>query len=135
MTGRMRACLAVACLLAATACFRDSPTEPGPIDRQVTLAPGQSANIEGAGILLRFVGVTSDNRCPADVICIVAGSATVQVRVVAQAGSRDITFETGAPKPATHDGLTLELVQLQPYPLSTSPIRDDDYRATLRVTR
>jgi hypothetical protein len=128
--------MGVLCLLLVTGCFLDSPVDPGPIDQQLTLAPGQSATIEGTSLSLKFIGVTGDNRCPADVVCILGGSATVKVQVAAASGgSRELTFETGDLKPVTHDSWTLELVQLQPYPFSATPIRHDDYRATVRVHR
>jgi hypothetical protein len=132
----MRALGAVVCLLLVTGCFLDSPTDPGPIDQQVTLAPGQSDSIAGTNLSLKFIGVTGDNRCPADVVCILGGSATVRVQVsTGSAASREVTFETGELKPVTYDSWTLELVQLQPYPFSSRTIQPEDYRATLRVKR
>ena len=132
----MRALAAVFGLLLVTGCFLDSPTDPAPIDQQLTLAPGQSASIEGTSLSLKFIGVTGDNRCPADVVCILGGSATVKVQVAAASGGpRELTFETGDLKPIVFDSWTLELVQLQPYPFSAQPIQPGDYRATLRIQR
>ena len=136
-TIRMRLLTALLCLLAVTGCYRDTPTAPGPVDQQFTLAPGQSTTIAAAGLRVTFEGVTGDSRCPADVVCIQAGSATVRVTAaaVASGARRDLTFETGDPQPAVYETLTLELVQLAPYPFSSSPIRPEDYRVTLRVRR
>lgn len=107
-----------------------------PIDRQLTLAPGQSAAVPGTGVSLLFTGVAGDSRCPADALCILGGSATVRLQAAGAAGARqDITFETGNLQPARYDGLTVELVQLAPYPFSSSPIKPEDYRATIRITR
>ena len=132
----MRAFIAALCLFAVTGCFLESPTEPGPINRQVTLAPGQSDTIRGTDLSVRFNGVTGDNRCPADALCVLGGSATVKVELRNGSGSpREVTFETGDLKPVEHDSFTLELVQLLPYPFSATPIRHEDYRATIRVTR
>jgi hypothetical protein len=131
----MRASSLLFCLFAVTGCFRESPTEPGPINQEVVLAPGQSATVEGTVLSLKFVGVTGDSRCPADALCVLGGSATVKVEVSGSGGSRELTFETGDLKPITYDAWSLELVQLTPYPFSASPIRHEDYRATLRVKR
>jgi hypothetical protein len=38
-------------------------------------------------------------------------------------------------RPVKHGDLTIELVQLSPYPFSSRTIQPDEYRATLRVTR
>ncbi len=132
----MRAFVAVFCLLLGTACYRDSPTDPGPVNQEVTLAPGQSASIEGTTLSVKFNGVTGDSRCPADALCVLGGSATVKVQVASGSGDpRELTFETGDLKPVTFEGWTLDLLQLAPYPFSATPIKPEDYRATLRVQR
>ena len=131
----MRTFLAAFCLFAVTGCFFGSPTEPGPVDQVVTLAPGQSASIPGTSLTLKFEGVTGDNRCPADALCVLGGSATVKLKASAPAGERPISFETGNLEPVEYGGLTLELTQLAPYPFSATPIKHEDYRATLRVAR
>jgi len=38
-------------------------------------------------------------------------------------------------QPVVHEGLTIALVQLMPYPFSAKTIAPDEYRATLKVTR
>jgi hypothetical protein len=131
----MRTLLAAFCLFAVTACFIESPTEPGAVDQTVTLGPGQSASITDTTVTLEFEGVTGDNRCPADAMCVLGGSATVKVEVASSSGNRTLTFETGKLEPVEYGGLTVELTQLAPYPFSASPIKHEDYRATLRVTR
>ena len=98
------------------------------------LAPGQSASITGTTVKLTFEGVTGDNRCPADAMCVLGGSATVQVEASSSSGKRTLTFETGKLEPVEYGGLTVELTQLMPYPFSATPIEPEDYRATLRVT-
>ena len=130
----MRTLLAAFCLFAVTGCFVGSPTEPVRIDQTVTLAPGQSASITGTTVTLKFEGVTGDNRCPADAICVLGGSATVKVEARSSAGPTTLTFETGNLEPVEYLGLTVELTQLMPYPFSATPIQHEDYRATLRVT-
>jgi hypothetical protein len=132
----MRVLAAVLCLFVVTACYQESPTRPGPIDQEMTLGPGQTAAIERKNLSLRFDGVTGDSRCPADALCILGGSATVKLTVTGRSGaSREIRFETGLLKAVAHDSITLELVQLAPYPFSATPIRHEDYRATIRVKR
>src|SRR5690349_5122674 len=64
------------CLLLATACDDKSPAGPSVgFDRQVTLAPGETARVDGSAVQLQFVDVTGDSRCPADVFCIQGGDA------------------------------------------------------------
>lgn len=89
----MRTFMAAFCLFAVTGCFIESPVDPGPVDQTVTLAPGQSASITGTTVTLTFDGVTGDNRCPADALCVLGGSATVKVDARSSSGSRSITLK------------------------------------------
>jgi hypothetical protein len=134
----MRRLPAILCLLAATACHRDSPNTPsGPVDQQFVLAPSQTQTVRELDLGVRFEGVTGDSRCPGDAICIQGGDAVVRVRVVPSEGSeRTYELHTGDMKPVTHGDVTIALVELMPYPFgSLPPIQPNDYRATLRVTR
>lgn len=122
------------CLLAATACLKNSPTAPSPIDEQIVLAPGEQASVDG--VTLRFEGVLGDSRCPADALCVLGGDAIVKVRVTSGSGApADVELHTGDMKPVTRGDVTIALVQLAPYPFSAHPIDPKDYRVTLRVTR
>ena len=38
-------------------------------------------------------------------------------------------------RPVQHDGRTITLLQVAPYPFSTRPIQPQDYRVTLKVSR
>lgn len=134
---RMRRTAMLLCLLAATACDEKSPANPsGPINQQFVLAPGGTAAIDAAGISVRFMGVLSDSRCPADAICVTAGDAVVRIEVIRpSAGRSQYDLHEADKKPATHGDLRIALVQLEPYPLSARTIPQSEYRATLRVTR
>ena len=105
-----------------------------PVDRQITLAPGQSVTV-GDSIAIRFVGVHGDSRCPADAMCIQGGDAVVRVQVTHDREAHDVDLHTGNMQPATTGDVTVTLVQLTPYPFSSRTIRPDEYRATLRMTR
>jgi hypothetical protein len=123
------------CLVLVTACA-DSATGPStPIDAPFTLRPGESRRIEGESLSIRFVGVFGDSRCPADAICIQGGSAEVRIAVTSGLAAEGYTLHTGTMAPVEHGGLTIALVELAPYPFSSSPIAPGDYRATLRVSR
>jgi hypothetical protein len=131
----MRPFVFLLCLLAVTACD-ESPSGPTTsLDTEFTLAPGQSMVIEGASLSVRFNGVSGDSRCPADAFCIQGGSADVRITARSDRSSTDYALRTGDMRPVQHDGLTIALVQLSPYPFSTRTIAPDEYRATLKVTR
>ena len=87
-----------------------------PLNQQFTLAPGETAVIEGTGLRLQFVRVMGDSRCPADAFCIQGGDAIVLVRAVERTGTRDYDLHTGNSQPAAvdHGGMRIALAQLQP---------------------
>jgi hypothetical protein len=127
------------CLLAATvvtACD-ESPTGPTVIiDQRFTLAPGETASVQGYGVRLRFEGVTGDSRCPADALCIMGGDAIVRVSASGDAASLSLELHTGDASRAsvTYGNVKVALVELQPYPFSSRTIDPGDYRATLLVS-
>jgi hypothetical protein len=131
----MRAVLVLSCLLLMTACNEGQTSPTAPLDAEFTLAPGDSRRIEGEAATLLFVGVTGDSRCPADAICVQGGSATVSITMASGPGARPYELRTGDMQPVVHDGLTIALIELSPYPFSARTIAPDEYRATLKVTR
>jgi hypothetical protein len=129
--------LGACCLAAVTACEDKSPTAPTvPLNQQFTLGPGQTAVIEGTSARVQFLRVSGDSRCPADAVCVWGGDALVHVRVT-NTGTGEYELHTGdsARAMATHEGLRIELKQLQPYPFSARTIEQNEYRATLVVAR
>ena len=135
----MRRLLVLFCLLLATACDEKSPTGPTvPLNDRFTLAPGEAARVDDAGVRVQFVEVTGDSRCPADAICIQGGDAVVHVRVFDASGApAAYRLHTGdqARAHAMHGPLRVTLQELQPYPFSSRQIAPGDYRATLSVSR
>ena len=131
----MRVVLAFA-LLALVACD-ESPTTPTVgLNQEFVLAPGEVAKLADTGLGLRFVEVRGDSRCPADAICITGGDALVRIEVLSfGGGAQAYDLHTGDGRPVAHEGFTIALVNLAPYPFSTKTILPDEYRATLRVTR
>ena len=112
-----------------------SPTAPTiPLERQFTLMPGERVRVADTSISVQFERVDGDSRCPADAICILGGDAQVRISVHDD-GRATIPLHTGDLAPVRHDGLTIALVELAPYPFSARPIAPTDYRVTLRVSR
>ena len=129
---------AALCLLFATACSGNSPTDPSvPLDRQFTLAPGQTVSVDGTSLRVRFLRVSGDSRCPADALCVQGGDALVHVRVEDGQAAAEYELHTGDSSRSVvrHAGYRLALENLQPYPFSSRTIRPEEYRATITVSR
>lgn len=132
----MRTILFLFSLVTATGCGASVAGPTNPIDRPFTLGVGESTAIAGTALLVEFAGVTGDSRCPADAICIQGGDAIVHVRATGN-GTASYELHTGDAARATvaHGRYLISLVELQPYPFSSSPINPADYRVTLVVRR
>lgn len=111
------------------------PAQPSaPLQQPFDLRVGTSATLPD-GMKVRFDGVTSDSRCPLDVVCVRAGEGVVAVSLSQAAGTqvqRELRTTPGASE-ATYASHTIKLVALAPYPRSTQPIGSAEYIATLSV--
>ena len=131
----MRHVLLGFCLLSVTACA-GSPTGPTTsLNTEFTLAPADVMTIDGTSLTVRFNDVSGDSRCPSDALCIQGGSAAVRITAQSNSSTRNYELHTGSMQPVQHEGLTISLVQLMPYPFSSRKIPPEEYRATLKVTR
>ena len=123
------------CALALAGCDEQLTNPTTPLSAEFTLAPGESAAVEGASLSVRFNRVSGDNRCPADAVCVLGGSADVSVTVASERSTRDYVLRTGDMRPVEHESFTISLVQVSPYPFSVRTIEPDEYRVTLKVER
>ena len=125
--------IAIVCLaLTATGC--NSPTSPS-TPETVTLAPGQAASY--GSLTVRFIGVTSDSRCPGDVVCVQLGDAFVAIDAAVRGPARrfDLQLFDANSRVARLDDYTIEVTAVDPYPLVADPIEPDEYRLTLVIAR
>lgn len=107
----------------------------GVADTAFSLGVGQEARL---GVLrLMFTGVTEDSRCPSDVVCVWAGNAAVEIDVSLGMGPsvRYVLNTTVDPRSADVGGYRITLLDLRPYPVSTSRIPPASYVATFRLQR
>ncbi len=122
--------------LAFAGCARETPTAAAVLtDTTITLAPGEVFAVDGTA-RVSFLAVNGDSRCPADVVCVWAGNAVVQVGTWLGTGPTtpyDLNT-TLDPREMVFGSWKVRLVSLAPAPLSTSTIPPADYRATLLVT-
>ena len=99
------------------------------------MAPGQS--ISYGSVDVRFIGVTADSRCPADVMCVqvVAGDATVVLEMSGGGGPRrhELVLNDMSKRHVSDRGYVVELTALAPSRLANRQIDAADYRATIVV--
>ena len=116
-----------------------SPTSPRAVSvgDRFTLAPGQTAQVEGTGLRVTFESVTADSRCPVDVTCVWEGDAVVVVSVrPASAGAVQHDLHTAGryPSEAQEGDYLVRLVDLAPVRREGGSPGPGAYRATFVVT-
>lgn len=126
------------CLALMVACAQQSGGGgQASVGQEFSLRAGRQAELKGARLKVRFVGVAEDSRCPTGVDCIWAGNARVSL-VVQRAGGPATTVELNTnvePKAVSAEGYELALTSLSPYPQSGAKIDPKDYTATLVLRR
>lgn len=111
----------------------DTPVLP----TTITLAAGASTDVASANLRIRFDSVSSESRCPSDVVCVQAGSATVRLTIAQLSGvlsAQLLSLTTLAGKDtATSYGQPIRLLSVAPVPVSTAPTPQSAYRIELKV--
>ncbi len=123
-----------------------------PVGAEFSLAPGQSATLEGAGLTIQLISVGSDERCPSGIECAVSGPVTMTISV--QKGSSqtptqivlqsftdndgrapEMEFE-GIQDRVTFGGFQIKAAGVLPYPVKQkNEIKASDYRVSFVVTK
>lgn len=133
----MRVTFRVAALLAVLAGCSSPPTAPSPLDARLSVAYGQTASLGDPRITVRFDSVVEDSRCPADAMCVWEGRAVVRL-VVSEEGKDtrvDLGSSPASARLATAGSVSVEWVQLEPYPYAGQPADPGAYKVTVHITR
>jgi hypothetical protein len=96
---------------------------------------GQKASLAGGDLVLTFLAVPQDSRCPKGEQCIVAGKALVSLEAVPRDGAA-VTLEVDTSRESEEmeiSGFQISFVGLSPYPVSGRPIGPQDYLVKLSV--
>jgi len=131
--------LGIGLLLSAGCDSSMEPSAPPQVEAELnvpfTLAPGQTAVFAAVDLTLTFDGVVEDTRCPVDVVCLQAGSATMAVHA-----KQDATAPTALSLtlPQIPDGIPfgafrVHAVSLTPEQRIDRTIRPGDYRFQIMV--
>lgn len=134
-----RTFLAAALLLAVSACdSATSPSRSARLGEAFELRPGEAAAIADELLVVTFEGVSSDSRCPSNVVCIRAGEGVVELalrRLPSTTGRLTLKTDPLDETTGRFEGYAVRLDTLQPYPAAPEPIPAADYRVRLTVTR
>ncbi len=144
---RFTVLLALVCLILTLGCNKKISTAevPAPSDVSVKmvgfnevigLAPGETAKVADSAEGVKFLSVTSDNRCPKGVNCITEGEAFVVVSLAGGEAQRvRIDVEPKRTSRLKMEGATVEFLGLDPYPEARIKIDPAQRRLRVRITK
>ena len=104
------------------------------LDNPFSLKIGESMNISDHGIIIKFIDVIEDSRCPSDVVCFWEGTVALVVNIhfgVTNLGQSTLN-KTNLHK-ISFMGYYIKYIDLKPYPISTEAIHKSNYNATFVV--
>ncbi len=133
--------LAAVSALLISGCVKQTPKDEinAELNKQFQLKINQTAFIESEDIRVKFLDVKEDSRCPSDVVCVWAGRvvALLNFSIKDQEASSLtlIKSSTRNESIAYFDGYSIELISVEPYPVSTKRIQPPDYIATFVVSK
>jgi len=110
-----------------------------PLGKEVSLKIDQTLEIESENLEIKFLGMTSDSRCPKGTDCVWAGQVIVMVDVL-KAGENLGEFELidtndGRVSSTQVGDYEIFLLKVEPYPEINKTINTKDYRITIKVDK
>jgi hypothetical protein len=107
------------------------------LDSEFELGIEDSGIIEAEDLRIDFWNVAADSRCPADVLCVWEGEAIIELKVFQSGLSpHRIQLSTLAEGNTVRlDPFLIQLVKVEPVPVSTRNAQISDYRVTLMVAK
>jgi hypothetical protein len=127
--------LAVVGGLSAGPCGGEEPVQVK-LGEPFELGIGKTASVEDGDLVLTFLSVPQDSRCPKGEQCITAGKAIVRLEAVPRGGA-PVTIDldtTGESGESDASGFQITLRELSAAPKGR-PMNFQDYLVTLSVSR
>lgn len=127
----------------AAACVSPEPpgtgtgprTESAALAETLTVRAGESRWVMSGKLHVTFEGVEQDSRCPSNVNCVHMGDATMRFRLRHPDGSERVLLNLSEePRVARLGGLTMEVLELSPYPVDGQPTPPDRYVSRIRIS-
>lgn len=108
------------------------------LDKEFTLAIGQTASIRSEGIQIRFKDVVGDSRCPKGVTCVWQGEVSCALQMTVGGVAEDIVWKqpglTDEHSRINYKGY-LFAFEVEPYPEAGKDISKNEYRMKMTVSK
>jgi hypothetical protein len=84
------------------------------------------------GVRITLLEVVSDNRCPIDAVCIIAGNVTLRVKLESDTDMETATLVSDA-APYGFDAYQVGITSVMPAPTTQYQVQADEYRVQFEV--
>jgi hypothetical protein len=108
------------------------------LDQEFSLSLGQSIMIAGESLVIKFIEVISDGRCPRGAICIWPGEANCLTEITTRPESiyLKVLTQPGPSKTSKTSFANYEITfNLQPYPEGGKAVDKKDYHLRLVISK
>ncbi len=115
-----------------TACEKSEDQITYDFESEIQIKLGQTINSNDNKSSIKITEI-NDSRCPSDVVCVWQGEAQVTFEFTYGAKT-NLVLSTFEPQADTIDNFIFRLIEVTPYPISTSTIELEDYTVSLEIS-
>lgn len=107
------------------------------MNEEFSLGVNQQVSINTEGLMIEFVTVLEDSRCPVGVDCVWEGNAKIRIKISkSDMGATTIELNTNLePTNILFQDYKIHLVRLEPWPKASTTTKAEDYSATLLIAK
>lgn len=128
--------LLIAIIASSSACSSQPVRKIGEFGHKIILIPGQEFSLNDNELIIRFLEIVNDSRCPTDVQCIWAGEVSVKVEIEYQGQTKSMIMTQSGSNESDTQILNFKIsFDIQPYPIDEKQLKPDEYRLSLIVTQ
>jgi len=118
-------------LILMVACQDEPISEIFELNEEKVFMVNHEYELAGKNLQVKVTKI-EDSRCPSDVVCVWQGEAKVTV-ATEQAGNFSTILSTYDNLIDTLGDYSIELISIQPYPVSDKVIKSEDYDVKLKI--
>ena len=108
------------------------------LGQEFSLHIGESANIRGEELKVKFLEVTEDSRCPTGVVCVWEGRVSFLVEITYHESIQSIVLtepgSTSWPSEIAFEEYKITY-HIEPYPQAGTEIVKEEYRLELKISK
>ena len=120
------------CILVLSGCSKSTINTS--LDKEVTLAIGQTVKIPAENFSIKLTDVINESRCPLGVECFRAGDVTCVLEITISGGTETYNLIVSGNTNQVYKSYKL-LADVTPYPKEGEKISKDDYRLILTINK